>query len=70
MVYYQRSGLSSFINDLLAKGRSVFTANEAEKALGVDRGAFLDAAERLQKRKLLHSPRRGFYVAVPPQYAA
>ncbi|RAN37069.1 type IV toxin-antitoxin system AbiEi family antitoxin [Hyphomonas sp. GM-8P] len=66
-----REGLrSSYISDLLSKGRTVFTADEAEKALGVDRGAFLDAAERLQKRKLLQSPRRGFYVAVPPQYAA
>ena len=45
-------------------------ADEAEDALGVNRGAFLDAAERLQKRKLLLSPRRGFYVAVPPQYAS
>ena len=48
----------------------MFTADEAEDALGVNRGAFLDAAERLQKRKLLLSPRRGFYVAVPPQYAS
>lgn len=70
MVYDQRSALSSFISDLLSKGRTVFAACEAEERLGIDRGAFLDAAERLQKRKLLLSPRRGFYVAVPPQFAA
>jgi predicted transcriptional regulator of viral defense system len=70
MVYDQRSALSSFISDLLSKGRTVFAASEAEECLGIDRGAFLDAAERLQKRKLLLSPRRGFYVAVPPQFAA
>lgn len=70
MVYDQRSALSTFIRDHLARGRTFFAAKEAEEALGVDRGAFLDAAERLQRRKLLLSPRRGFYVAVPPQFAA
>lgn len=30
----------------------------------------LDAAERLQRRKALISPRRGFYVIVPPQFLA
>ncbi|MCY4301347.1 MAG: hypothetical protein OXC68_06380 [Aestuariivita sp.] len=69
MVYDQRSALSCFISDLLSKGRTVFVAGEAEESLGINRGAFLDAAERLQKRKLLLSPRRGFYVAVPPQFA-
>lgn len=70
MVYDQRSALSGFISDLQSKGRTVFEVREAEERLGVDRGAFLDAAERLQKRKLLLSPRRGFYVAVPPQFAS
>jgi predicted transcriptional regulator of viral defense system len=51
-------------------GRTVFTAEEAEQALGVGRGAFLDAAERLQRRKALLNPRQGFYVVVPPQYAS
>lgn len=70
MVYDQRSALSNYISRLLATGRVVFTAQEAEEALGVGRGAFLDAAERLQHRKALLSPRRGFYVIVPPQYAS
>ena len=48
----------------------MFTAEEAEQALDVGRGAFLDAAERLQRRKALLNPRRGFYVVVPPQYAS
>ncbi|WP_246804365.1 hypothetical protein [Mesorhizobium mediterraneum] len=34
------------------------------------RGAFLDAAERLQRRKALLSPRQGFYIAVSPQFAS
>ena len=70
MVHDRRSGLSSYASGLLAVGRTVFTAVEAERALGVGRGAFLDAAERLQRRQALLNPRRGFYVVVPPQYAS
>ena len=70
MVHDGRSGLSSYASGLLSVGRTVFTAGEAERALGVGRGAFLDAAERLQRRQALLNPRRGFYVVVPPQYAS
>jgi predicted transcriptional regulator of viral defense system len=69
MIHDQRSILSRYVNSLLARGQTVFTASEAEAHLKVDRGAFLDAAERLQRRKLLLSPRRGFYLAVPQQFA-
>jgi predicted transcriptional regulator of viral defense system len=70
MVYDQRSALASYITGQLSRGQVVFTAGEAEQSLGVARGAFLDAAERLQRRNALLSPRQGFYVAVPPQYAS
>ncbi|MBB4020110.1 MULTISPECIES: type IV toxin-antitoxin system AbiEi family antitoxin domain-containing protein [Alphaproteobacteria] len=70
MVHDQRSALSSYVSGLLSAGRTVFTAEEAEAALGVGRGAFLDAAERLQRRKALLNPRQGFYVVVPPQFAS
>ena len=63
-----RSKLSDFVNGLLSTGRIVFTAEEAEQALNVEHGAFLDAAERLQHRSLLLKPRQGFYIIVPPQY--
>lgn len=55
---------------LLSEGRVVFSREEAQTALGVNSGALLDAAERLQRRKTLISPRRGFYVVVPPQFLA
>jgi predicted transcriptional regulator of viral defense system len=45
----------------------VFFRDEAEAALAIGRGAFLDAAEKLQKRGKLLNPRQGFYVIVPPQ---
>ena len=70
MFYDQRSALSGYVSGLLSTGRTVFTADEAEQALGVGHGAFLDAAERLQRRKALLNPRQGFYVVVPPQYAS
>ena len=70
MIHDQRSALSRYVSGLLSTGRAVFTADEAEQALGVGHGAFLDAAERLQRRKALLNPRQGFYVAVPPHYAS
>lgn len=68
MIHDQRSALSRYVSGLLSEGRTVFTADEAEQALGVGHGAFLDAAERLQRRKALLHPRQGFYVVVPPQF--
>lgn len=70
MVHDQRSALSALVASLLSTGRVVFTSEEAEEALSVGRGAFLDAAERLQRRKALVSPRQGLYIAVPPQFAS
>lgn len=70
MVHDQRSALSAYIASLLSAGQVVFTSEQAEQALGVARGAFLDAAERLQRRKALIRPRQGFYVVVPPQFAS
>ena len=70
MIHTRRSTLAGFVSGLLAAGRSVFTAAEAEQSLGIGHGAFLDAAERLQRRQALLNPRRGFYVVVPPQYAS
>ncbi len=70
MIPQERSTLSDYVGNLLSAGRLVFNAQEAERALGVEHGAFLDAAERLQRRKVLLNPRQGFYVVVPPQYAS
>src|ERR1700679_3930703 len=64
----QRTAFSSYMTRLLSTGSVVFSAEERRKALGVSHGALLDAAERQQRKKHLVSPRRGFYVIVPPQY--
>ncbi len=63
-----RPSLASYIVGRLAAGRLVFSREEAQVALGIGRGAFLDAAEKLQKRDRLLNLRQGFYVIVPPQY--
>lgn len=60
--------LTSYLTALQAEGRIVFTAHDVLQTLGIGHGAFLDAAERLQHRRLLLKLRSGFYVAVPPQY--
>ena len=70
MIPEQRFSLSTHIAGLLSAGQVVFTSKDAEKALHIGQGAFLDAAERLQRRKHLLNPRRGFYVIVPPQFAS
>ena len=70
MIHAQRKTLSSYISGLLSEGRVVFPAGEAEQALGIGRGAFWDAAERIQRRRHLVRLRNGFYVVVPPRYAS
>jgi predicted transcriptional regulator of viral defense system len=70
MIHDQRSALAIHMSGLLSAGQVVFTSSEAEEALHIERGAFLDAAERLQRRKHLLNPRQGFYVIVPPQFAS
>ena len=66
----KRSVLSGHVSGLLVSGKTVFTAEEAERAVGVGRGAFLDAAERLQRRKALLGRRQGFHVVGPPPHAS
>jgi predicted transcriptional regulator of viral defense system len=68
MISTNRAHLSSYLTGLLASGRAVFLRDEAVRDLGSSQGAFLDAAERLQRRGHLVNVRQGFYVAVPPQF--
>ncbi len=68
MISGSRTHLSSYLTGLLSSGRAVFLRDEAVRDLGSSPGAFLDAAERLQRRGHLVHVRQGFYVVVPPQY--
>ena len=68
MIPKQKVRLSSYMTQLLSEGRIVFAREEAQRALGIGKGAFLDAAERQQHRNRLVRLRRGFYTIVPPEY--
>lgn len=60
----------SFIEALQSAGRYTFTREEALKALRVSDIALKNALWRLSKAGRVISPRRGFYVVVPPEYRA
>jgi predicted transcriptional regulator of viral defense system len=66
----KRTSFSSYLTRLLSQGQVVFSSVQAREALGIGQGALLDAAEKQQRRGNLISPRRGFYVIVPPQFLA
>ena len=68
MMLKPRSSLAAYLTTLQSEGRLSFTSKEAIAALGLTEGAFLKAATRLQKQRMLLNPRQGFYVAVPPQF--
>lgn len=70
MMQEHPSTLASYLTHRLSQGQVVFSSAEAQEALGVTRGALLDAAEKQQRRGSLIAPRRGFYVIVPPQFLA
>lgn len=59
---------NSYIADLAAKGRYLFTAEEAQAALEVSGSAASLALNRLAKRGEIASPARGFYIIIPPEY--
>lgn len=62
--------MRAFLDALQSSGRYVFTRKEALAALGLSRAALKNALWRLSKARRVVSPRRGFYVIVPPEYRA
>jgi predicted transcriptional regulator of viral defense system len=57
-----------YVIGLAANGRYHFTSREVRSALGISADAAKLALNRLEKKKLIASPARGFYVIVPPEY--
>ena len=53
---------------LLSQGRPVVTLAEAAELMGLTPRAASDALVRLRRARLMFSPLRGLYVAIPPQY--
>jgi predicted transcriptional regulator of viral defense system len=59
---------SEFITSLAANGRFHFTLDEAVAALGASLVAVRSALLRLQQKRQVALPHRGFYVVVPPEF--
>lgn len=65
-----RSAMSAWIEQLQSRGRYTFTRREAESETDRSVVAAQTALRRLKERGRIVSPRRGFYVVVPPEYRA
>ena len=64
-----RLGLD-FVDALAGRGRSCFTTNEAQQALGGETRAVQATLRRLRKRAEIATPVRGFHVILPPEHRA
>ena len=60
--------VASWVEELQARGRYHFTRAEVQSALGVSAVALQTALRRFKQKGRIASPRRGFYVIVPPEY--
>ena len=61
------SPLATWVSEISSSGRTAFTRDEAFSKLNIDRRLFSQALKKLQQQNLLISPKRGFYVIVPPK---
>lgn len=60
--------ISQYIEDLQARGRYSFSYATAMSETGKSEKAVERALSRLRQRGVIASPRKGFYVIVPPEY--
>jgi predicted transcriptional regulator of viral defense system len=60
--------ISTYIDDLAARGRYHFTTSEAIAALGSSPVAVRAAIRRLREKVRVAMPFRGFHLIVPPEY--
>ena len=59
-----------WVEQLQSEGRYTFTRSEAEARTGRSFVAVQSALRRLKQQGRIASPKRGFYVIVPPEYRA
>ena len=62
--------MSIWVEQLQSRGRYTFTRTEAESGTGRSFVAAQSALRRMKQQQRIVSPRRGFYVIVPPEYRA
>ena len=60
--------IAEWVEEQQASGRYVFTRADVEAGLGGSAVAVQTALRRLKQKGRIASPRRGFYVVVPPEY--
>ena len=63
-----RVAMSNWVEQLQSRGRYTFTRAQVESEIGRSFIASQSALRRLKERQKIVSPRRGFYVVVPPEY--
>ena len=64
----QKPALSAWVEQLQARGRYTFTRDQAESQTERSFVAAQTALRRLKEQGRIVSPRRGFFVIVPPEY--
>ncbi len=57
-----------YIKQLRSIGQYAFTAEQAEKDLGISRNALSSRVYKLKKRGEILSPAKNFYVIIPPEH--
>lgn len=65
-----KSAMAHWVEQLQSRGRYTFTRAQAESDTGRSFVAAQTALRRLKQQGRVVSPRRGFYVVVPPEYRA
>ena len=65
-----RPTMAQWVESIQSRGRYTFTRSDAESETGRSVIATQTALRRLKERGRVVSPRRGFYVVVPPEYRA
>lgn len=64
----QKPALSAWVEELQARGRYTFTRDQSESQTERSYVAAQTALRRLKEQGRIISPRRGFFVVVPPEY--
>ncbi|MGH3851818.1 MAG: type IV toxin-antitoxin system AbiEi family antitoxin domain-containing protein, partial [Pseudonocardiaceae bacterium] len=64
----ERVSIAGLPDALLSRGRHHFTTEDAAAAAGITLDGVRPALARLIKKRLVFSPARGLYIAIPPEY--
>lgn len=59
---------SNFVNHLATEGQHCFTTNEMMLALNMSKTNAWASIIRLEKKRLIATPHRGFHIIVPPEF--